>query len=561
MRKISFALFALMALVAMAVPVTITTVPAQSMVYVNGTLIGQTDNNGVLSFDLNGPARITVDDIGYFPTTVSFVPSASATSITVMLKQMSYLSITSSPTNAMVSIDGGSETQSPATVTVAAGPHAVKVTKNGYLPKSFTVTTKPFGMISRSVILEKAGRITFQGSPVHSMVWMDGFYIGTTPFSTIISPGEHRLKYLAKGYQPKTSSLKVDEGATPLTIFFELTQLATVTIKSSPTGASVAMAGIEFTAPATLVLPVGTYTYSASRIYSYPSTGTLKITGSGSYAVDLPPILSTVLFTSNPQGAAVELDGNLAGQTPFSKQLPYGRYFVKMINPGNKVWFGNVTVDQQVKTIYGDTLNSGMVVIDAQPRQNTVVHLGQIWTTLPATLSAAVGIYPIEFLNPNYPSQTKYIQIRGGIVSDVFADLQPMSTLFLNSSPLGATVTIDNRVIGRTPLFDLKLKAGEHQIVLKWSDGTLEKRVILQKDAVYTLSYKNPNNVKIRFFSYPDPVKVFVDGTDEGYTPFSMTLTRGLHRYESYDVEGKKIGSGELNTTTFASETYIFVGK
>ncbi len=542
---------------AFATSLTLVTNPPQSMVYVNNVLVGQTNIYGKITFEVSAGANVKVENIGYFPYTFVFKSTAPAT-VQVNLKQISYIFIDSTPSDAQAIVDG-SEYALPATITVAAGNHEVIVEKDGYVPQKTTIVSQPFGIVKKHFKLEKAGKVVITTTPPHATLLLDDENNFITPFSTYLQSGTHSLSFSAEGYSPLSTRVYIPKNATPINLHFNLKKLLTVTIDSSPSGAAITMASTTFVAPCTLTLNEGVYKYSAQQEYAYPATGEINVKESGKYVVKLKPKMGLVVFTSNPMGAAVTLNGKFIGQTQKSMRLPYGKYEVKMVGNDGKVWFGRFVLNQEIKNVYGDMINSGMVIINSYPSTNTIVHIGQVWTSVPATLNAAVGVYKVEFFNSHYPTLSRYVEIKPGEVSKVDVSLQPMSTFFVMSYPLGAEVSLDGKEIGKAPIFGEKVEAKTHLLHIKWDDGEVEKKILLIKDKVYTFSFTDPNSVKITFISYPDPLTLKIDGKEKGQTPISIQLTRGKHSYEAYNALGDEVESGMLNTTYFSSETYFFL--
>ncbi len=559
MKKFLFLLFIFAPSIAIAISVTIMTSPPQSLIYVNGTLVGQTNTNGTLTVNINAFSNIKVENIGYLSSTFSYDPASNATFVNVTLQPVSYISVVTSPQKASITLDGNNTFLSPATITISAGPHTIMIKKAGYIPQFFSLSALPFQITFENIVLQQIGDVKFTSIPSGAFLFIDDQYIGKTPISTVLSAGYHTISADATGFLQSSTSLSIGNNATPQTIVFKLAKLVNVTIDSSPSNATFSLNGRTFITPQSMKIPAGTYTYSASLTYFQTATGTLKIEKDGTYTIFMHPMLSLVAFSSNPQGAAVMLDGKLIGQTQMTMQIPYGSYDVKMIGNDGKMWFGSVNVNHQVVNVYGDMLNAGMLLVNATPALKTIVHVGQIWTDLPATLTASVGIYPVEFFNPNYPVKTVYVNINGGAVTNVYEYLQPIASLFVESSPLGATVTLNGQFIGKTPIFNFKTLQGNYNLKVSWNDGFSERQVSLRNDQNYIFSFNDPTFVEISFLSYPDPVKVFVDDRNEGYTPCSVRLSRGIHSYRIYNLIGDLIENGILQTTTFSSKTYFFV--
>ena len=558
-RKFGLLIFVLLlfATSIFAISLTLITNPPQSVVYVNHVLVGQTNENGKLTIKVEDGSNVKVENIGYFPYSFIFNGNTNTT-VHVNLKPLSYLYISCDQDGAQAIVDGNNYLL-PATVTLAAGRHEVIVQKDGYVPQKVFVTTQPFGIVKKNFQLQKSGEISITTSPPHVFVILDDEATLTTPVSTYLKSGRHSLFFNFIGYAPFSTSVYVPENSTPLAFHFELNKLFKVTIDSSPSGAVVSMASTTFVTPATFKLTRGIYKYIAHQKYTYEATGEFFVNHSEKYTVKLKPKEGLVVFNSNPIGAAINLNGKFIGQTQKSVSLPYGRYRVKMVGNNGKVWFGDFVLNGEIKTIYGDMVNSGMVLIDAYPSTNTIVHIGQVWTSVPATLNADVGIYKVEFFNPSFPVLSRYIEVKAGEVSNVNVFLQPMSTIFVSTYPLGATVTLDGKVIGKAPIFSKQVTAGTHLLNIEWSDGEIDKKILLLKDKVYSFTFNDPSSVKITFVSYPDPLNLVIDGKKKGSTPISIQLTRGDHSYIAYNAIGTQVASGTLDTTYFSSQTYFFL--
>ncbi len=555
MRKVGVTLFFLFSVYVSLFALEIISNPPESLVYVNGVLVGQTNTQGELIVNVKNGSKIEVESIGYLPYT--FICSSCNSTVHVDLSPISYLSLSATPQGAQAIVDGSSYSL-PATIVLGSGRHTVTVEKDGYISQKVFVSTQPFRVVRREFTLQRSGKVTIRSLP-KAFVKIDGEDVGMTPFSTYLQTGEHSVIVGASGYSTVSTTLSISPDSSPIDITFRLKKLFEVSICSSPSNAIVTIASTTFIAPATLELVAGTYTYSASQIYSFPARGKITISKSGRYILHLKMRTGMVVFTSNPLGAAVDLDGKFVGQTQKSMKLSYGPHKVRMVGPDGGIWFGNFILDRQIRTVYGDMINSGMVLINSEPSSGTMVHMGQIWTTVPATLNAAVGVYRIEFFNPKFPTLYRYIEVKAGKVTNVNVSLEPMSTFFMITKPLGAKVSLDGRVIGISPLFSVDVKAGEHLLSVEWPDGKLEKKMFFMKDQIYTFDFADPNSVKVEFVSYPDPLKLEIDGEVKGYTPISIQLTRGTHTYVAYDILGNEVESGTLDTTYLSSKTYFFL--
>jgi len=246
---------------------SVTSTPRGAMVYVDGVYKGVTPVTipGVSS----GSHQLKVTKSGYqdYSTAVN-IPTGRTASIPIMLKVGSSttipttvpttipttaptqgpsgatgtLSVTSTPTGAMVYVDGVYKGITPVTIPkVSSGSHQLKVTKSGFQDYS-TAVNIPAGKTASVPIMLKVGSSTtipttvpttvpttaptqapsgatgtlsVTSTPTGAMVYLDGIYKGITPVTIPkVSSGSHQLKVTKSGYQDYSTSISVPTGKT-----------------------------------------------------------------------------------------------------------------------------------------------------------------------------------------------------------------------------------------------------------------------------------------------------------------------------------------------------------
>jgi formylglycine-generating enzyme required for sulfatase activity len=105
--------------------------------------------------------------------------------------------------------------------------------------------------------------------------------------------------------------------------------------------------------------------------------------------------------------------------------------------------------------------------------------------------------------------------------------------LSVDSSPPGASVTVDGESIGRTPLLDLPLEEGEHQLLLEEPrhlplEQTLQ---IVGRDVQQQLHLQlAPAWAELTVDSLPGGATLLMDGEPAGQTPHSLEILEGEHQ-------------------------------
>jgi hypothetical protein len=253
------------------------------------------------------------------------------------------------------------------------------------------------------------GSLNVQSNPAGVDVFVDGVSKGRTPARIAVAPGSHILELRGKGV-PRVIPLNVTAGA-------EVSQY------------------LEFA--------------------EAPVTGQLAV-------------------QSDPPGAKVLVDGVERGVAPVTiSDLTPGDHKVELQSDGGSAKH-TVTVQaggtaSLVVPIGGASAAgpvSGWVTVKA-PFTTEIREQGRIIGTSDADrLMIAAGRHELDFVNDNlgYKS-TRVVIVAPGKVAAVALDL-PMGVVNLNAAPW-AEVWIDGKRVGETPIGNLAVSIGPHEVVFK----------------------------------------------------------------------------------------------
>lgn len=133
------------------------------------------------------------------------------------------VSITSAPSGASVSFDGGDKGKTPITLkNVNAGSHTLKLTLAGYQDKTLTVpveagkTTTVTAGLDPSGASPSTGRsnVTIRSSPPGANVYLDGGNVGKTPVMLQgVAAGTHNLLLTMQDYSDVSQKIEVTAGS------------------------------------------------------------------------------------------------------------------------------------------------------------------------------------------------------------------------------------------------------------------------------------------------------------------------------------------------------------
>jgi hypothetical protein len=257
-----------------------------------------------------------------------------------------------------------------------------------------------------------------------------------------------------------------------------------VALNTRPDGATVLVDGVNRgVTPLELDLAVGTH---GVVLLAGTSERRLDLTVEAgarvSENVDLPlsvPTVGALEITSEPAGARVSVDGTAVGATPLS---------LKNVNPARHVVAiasGAGTISRTVDVAAGATASvfftlaaqgsaaTGTLAVES-PIDLRILENGQLLglsNGAPIVLSS--GKHQLELVNEGLELRVgRSVTVDGGKSTRLNVPV-PSGTLSVNASPW-AEVFVDGRSIGTTPLGDVSLPIGSHEVV--WRHPQLGER-------------------------------------------------------------------------------------
>jgi len=141
------------------------------------------------------------------------------------------------------------------------------------------------------------------------------------------------------------------------------------------------------------------------------------------------------------------------------------------------------------------------------------------------------GDYEVSARAPGYHPMTTRVTVDEGDSNRVELVLQPLpGRLSVESTPPGARVSVDGEVVGTTPLEDLPLEPGAHQLLLEEARHLplaqalqVEGRDIQQRLQLQLL----PAWAEVSVDSLPPGATLLVDGEPAGQTPLTAEVLQG----------------------------------
>ena len=158
------------------------------------------------------------------------------------------ISLSSTPTGAIVKVDGEPIGQTPLTVEVLQGERTITLQLSAYAQwqQSLTVEAGSDADLGTIELLPAEGILELSSKPTGANVTLDGEFQGQTPVSLQLTPGSpHRLAVFKPGYKRFNDTVQLSAGATDQRAVTLLAQLGEVRFRISPSTAVLSINGIR----------------------------------------------------------------------------------------------------------------------------------------------------------------------------------------------------------------------------------------------------------------------------------------------------------------------------
>lgn len=282
------------------------------------------------------------------------------------------------------------------------------------------------------------------------------------------------------------------------------------------------------------------------------------LTGSGCGPSKEVPTGELVVMTQ-PEEAVVEVNGKVIGTTPLNLNVPGGKLLVKIRKEGYETeWQTLYLASEGEPKVVERTLRplTGLVVINSNP-QGAAVSLGEVFAgNTPLTLhKISWGTHRARLVMAGFEDKEIEFQVTDRIPRELDVDLiSNAGTLVIHSNPSGATVFVDGRNEGVTPLSINQIGRGQRDISLQLP-GYEPYRTTAMVSPANTARVEaslNPLPGGLGIVSIPNGGRVYVDGEFKGEAPVNIRgIEPGAHnvrvelRGHAPESRTVQVGKGE----------------
>ena len=146
---------------------------------------------------------------------------------------------------------------------------------------------------------------------------------------------------------------------------------------------------------------------------------------------------------------------------------------------------------------------TGTLSVSSNPLGATVTIDGIEWGETPQNIDIPIGHHTVVFTKPNYRSDTAQVDIAENLTTDLSRTLVNYAKITFNSSPKGASLSIDGKSVGTTPYTE-EMASGDYLIRLTAPKyRTYEQRVHLDSsnptlDVKLSQQYIRPTTIYLQ---------------------------------------------------------------
>ena len=271
----------------------------------------------------------------------------------------------------------------------------------------------------------------------------------------LLLEGEYTIKVEAPGFFPTERSITVAESESQ-SVTISLTALpGKVQFLTEPSGAQVVVNG-EVIANQTTELKPGDYTATISAPRYQDAETQFSVAGKGlqeTISFELIPNWAEIEITSEPEGANISIDGELAGTTPAVIEILAGTREIQL----QKLAYEDHNLTLEVHALEAQKLDTvrltpaaGVLTLESVPSQATVLVNNTYRGLTPLTLSLKPGeTHDIVISKPGFESSRLTKRLDPGTTDQQRVQLSNSSGLVhFQIAPENAQLSINGELVG-----------------------------------------------------------------------------------------------------------------
>lgn len=289
----------------------------------------------------------------------------------------------------------------------------------------------------------------------------------------------------------------------------------------------------------------GSYDYVVSASNYESSTGRVTLSDSKNTYVEkvvLKPNYGFLVVEDNfgISGAEIFVDDVKIGTIPYrnpDKRWNSGTYRITITNGElYKTYNSTFTIEQGQTTRLSPRLESDFALTTVNVDADAEIFIdGKSKGIRKWTGPLKVGKYVVECKQDRHKSTSISINVKADKAEtfEVPAPTAITGSIYVSSTPSGATIKLDGKDIGVTPMLVHDVLIGEHNISLIKQNYKREiVKVTIKEGQTENLSKKLNDIAQMNIESLPNGAELRINGTIVGKTPYNAEMSSGDYNIE-----------------------------
>ncbi len=335
-----------------------------------------------------------------------------------------------------------------------------------------------FGSVELSTVPEQGASVSLNGIEVGK----------TTPVTLERLPtGEHTITVSHQWYETTSRKVTISAGDTLQTAITMKPTFAEITVEAESDEEVLVNGTRKGSGTWSGRLSPGAYQIEVTKASHKSAKKQIVLKSGDQEVLDLEPtpIYSSLKVQSTPLDAEVILNGTSYGTTPkIIRDLLVGSYNLELRKQGFGVYKQEVVVNEgETVEINGQLTSMGTIVVQSGTPEVEVYLNGTYKGLAPLEIGELEPrSYEVELKKANHDSFSKTVRIEAGTVERIDVKLQEASaSASISSTPSGAKLFVDGRLMGVTPFKVGGLNAGSYSVELNRDGYAPLKRTLYLK--------------------------------------------------------------------------------
>lgn len=385
-----------------------------------------------------------------------------------------YARITTTPSGAILYVDGKNIGTSPITLELDEGNHIVTAYRDGYKTETRQFTISAGRTVDIRIDLQKLVsnyQLSIATNPSSADVYIDNRYVGRSPLNLTLEEGTKSLRIERSGYETYYETFVLDRSLSKNITLKAIVTNYQLSLITNPSSADVYIDNTYMgRSPLNLTLSEGTKNLRIEKSGYETYYETLLLDRSISKSITLSPQIKTykLSISSSPSNARVYINGTYEGMTPIALTLKEGTYTVQLTLDGYEDFVTSVNLDrdrQVTATLYS---KKARLSIETDPSNATIYVDNSYVGRSPISIDLDAGRHTVKVEKAGYLTETRDVNLSAGTTSSlkvVMQEEKPVARINISSDPKNARIFINGKDYGRTDRI-VELEPGYYEIIL-----------------------------------------------------------------------------------------------